>query len=885
MIAREQALQRRRNGEPHPTAMIERPGPVLRWFFGRFFREIAFPEEGAEKIRRAAQKGTVVYVVRTLSYIDYLYFSYAFLKFGLPLSRFANGVKTLLMQPVGKILRGALRLWRERRTSPVAELSEVVRHGDSALLFLKRPHTLFGWEPAQFRGAYVEALIDIQRTSAREIVFQPLTLVWGSPAVRAARSRRGLVDLIFGEREAPGRLRAIWRFLTDYKDSQVLVGEPLELGKFLAEEDGTDDVLARRLRWQLGGRLESEVRVVLGPPRKTVARIQQEVLRGRRLIAEAQQIAREEKLTPAALEKRARAALREIAADPKPWMFGFSRPILTWIFRRIFDGIEVDRQGLEKVRAAARQGPLVIVPSHKSHIDYLVLSYVFLENDLVPPLVAAGANLSFWPLGFFFRRGGAFFLRRTFRGDKLYGAVFRAYVRKLLRESFNIEFFIEGGRSRTGKLLAPKLGLLGMVVEAALDDDGAHARRAQVVPISIGYEKVIEEKAYAKESAGGEKKKEDVKGLLKATRVLGAQYGRLNIQFDDPLPLGPTLREYGAMAAWDEDENIVVAAEEERWKQATQRLAHRIVYGINRVTAVTPTALAACALLATGKRGIVRRDLVAQAQFLMERARAGGGRVSTALSGDGGALEIDALDRAIELLARDGDLEVRSSGASGTFDAKSGRALDEIYTVPEDRRPRLAYYRNNAIHLFVADGLVALALSGAAKHGLIAVEELRTRTLKLSRLLKLEFTYRVGETFESIFDETLAGLKTAGLVGAATHGVHPGVGQSPRLLLLAGQVIDFVESYLIAARGLELLGAPMSDKDLVRRIHDLGEKMFFTGEVRRREACVRANYTNAISYFKERGFVVEKDKKLSLAPGADARRIAADIADLLPPTA
>jgi glycerol-3-phosphate O-acyltransferase len=885
VIAREQLMQRRRTDGAHPTAMIERPGPVLRWFFGRFFREIAFPEEGAEKIRRAAERGTVVYVCKTLSYIDYLYFSYAFLKYALPLSRFANGVKTLLMQPVGRILGGALRLWRERRTSSVAELSQVVRQGDSALLFLKRPHTLFGWEPAQFRGAYVEELIRIQRErgSARPIIFVPLTLVWGSPAVRAARSRRGIVDLIFGEREAPGRLRAMYTFFTDYKESQVLVGDPLELPKFLEEEDGSDDVLARRLRWQLGGRIESEIRVVLGPPRKTVQRIQEEVLRSRRLVAEAKEIERAEKLSPAQVEKRARAALREIAADPKPWMFGFARPIMAWVFRKIFDGIEVDVEGLEKVRAAARKGPLVIVPSHKSHIDYLVLSYVFLLNDLVPPLVAAGANLSFWPLGFFFRRGGAFFLRRTFKGDKLYGAVFRAYVRKMLRESFNIEFFIEGGRSRTGKLLAPKLGLLGMVVEAALDDDGAHARKTQIVPISIGYEKVIEEKSYAKEAAGGEKKKEDVKGLLKATRVLRAQYGRLNIQFDEPLPLGETLREYGALAAWDEEANIVVAAGEAQWKQATQRLAHRIVYGIDRVTAVTPTALAACALLASGKRGIVRNELVASARFLMERARANRGRLSAALVDERGELDGEALDRAIELLARDGDLEVRSSGASGAFDVKSGRPMDEIYTVPEERRPRLAYYRNNAIHLFVADGLVALALLGASKRGLVSVEELRQRTLQLSRLLKLEFSYRVGETFEAIFDQTLAGLKSARLVAAATHGVHPAPGAAPRLLLLAGQVTDFVESYYVAARGLETLTAPTSDKDLVRRIHDLGEKMFFTGEVRRREACVRASYTNAIAYFKERGLLVEKDKKLTLAPGADARRTAAEIADLLPP--
>ena len=619
----------------------------------------------------------------------------------------------------------------------------------------------------------------------------PLTLVWGSPAVRAARSRRGIVDLIFGEREAPGRVRAMYTFFSDYKDSQVLVGEPLELPKFLAEEEGaSDDVLARRLRWQLGGRIESEVRVVLGPPRKTVQRIQEEVLRSRRLVAEAKEIERAEKLTPQQIEKRARAALREIAADPKPWMFGFAQPIMSWVFRKIFDGIDVDVQGLEKVRAAARKGPLVIVPSHKSHIDYLVLSYVFLTHDLVPPLVAAGANLSFWPLGFFFRRGGAFFLRRTFKGDKLYGAVFRAYVRKMLRESFNIEFFIEGGRSRTGKLLAPKLGLLGMVVEAALDDDGAHARKAQLVPISIGYEKVIEEKSYAKEAAGGEKKKEDVEGSVEGD----ARARRAIWAAQHPVRRSAAARRDAARVR--RARRVGRRGQRRRRRRggaveagdaapgASHRLRHRPRHrgdadGAGGVARCSPPASAASC----------GSELLAQARFLIERARANGGRLSAALVDDSGELDTEALDRAIELLARDGDLEVRSSGASGAFDIKSGRPMDEIYTVPEDRRPRLAYYRNNAIHLYVAEGLVALALLGASKRGLVSVEELRAAhaqavapaqaRVQLSRRRDLRGDLR---------SDARRARSRRGLIAAATHGVHPAPGAAPRLALLAGQV-------------------------------------------------------------------------------------------------
>src|SRR5260370_25627144 len=223
------------------------------------------------------------------------------------------------------------------------------------------------------------------------------------------------------------------------------------------------------------------------------------------------------------------------------------------------------------------------------------------------------------------------------------------------------------------------------------------------------------------------------------------------------------------MAAWAEAETLVMPAEEPQWKAATTRLAHRIVYGVNRVTAVTPTALTACALLATGKRGIVRKNLLGQAQFLMDRARIVGGRLTGAVCDDKGALDKEAVDRALDLLARDGDLEVRAGGGSGAFSIETGRPLDEIYTVPEERRPRLAYYRNNAIHLFVADGLIALALAGAAKHGLVDVEDLRARTLSLSRLLKLEFSYRVGAPFEAIFYHTLGGRQAAGVVGADTR--------------------------------------------------------------------------------------------------------------------
>ena len=275
------------------------------------------------------------------------------------------------------------------------------------------------------------------------------------------------------------------------------------------------------------------------------------------------------------------------------------------------------------MRAAARRGPLVLVPSHRSHVDYLVLTHVLVDHDLAPPLIAAGSNLSFFPLGFLFRRGGAFFLRRSFGGNRLYSTVFREYVRKVMREGYSIEFFIEGGRSRTGKLLQPKLGLLGIIADVAADGD---ARGAQVVPVSIAYDKVIEEGSYAQELAGGRKRKEDLGAVLRTTRVLASNYGRLYVHFDEPFDLGEEIAR--ARTAPRE-------GDEAGRRSIVRRLAHRVLWGITRASVVTPTALvAACWRRAVARRG--RRCSTCASCLRRESAAGAGGRLAVALQ-DGAA--------------------------------------------------------------------------------------------------------------------------------------------------------------------------------------------------------------------------------------------------------
>ena len=164
--------------------------------------------------------------------------------------------------------------------------------------------------------------------------------------------------------------------------------------------------------------------------------------------------------------KRAASYINEIAASYNPVIVYIADKILTWTFKNIFEGLVIDKKGLDRIKEASKKAPLILMPCHKSHIDYLLLSYVMYKNNMPCPQIAAGKNLSFWPLGYLFRNGGAFFLRRTFKGAVLYSKIFSAYIEKLLFEGFNIEFFIEGGRSRSGKLLSPKLGFLSMLINA-----------------------------------------------------------------------------------------------------------------------------------------------------------------------------------------------------------------------------------------------------------------------------------------------------------------------------------------------------------------------------------------------------------------------------------
>jgi len=849
-----------------PSAMVDRPGP-LGWFLFRFFYSLRLVQaEDVQTLRGLADEGRLVYVASHKHVYDALFFNYAFRRFGLPLARTVTVIFTLIFGPLGAMLR---YLFGARERRPMRErTAALLGHDEAAMMFLRKgPRPGLVGKVAD-ADEMLRGCLDAQRAGGRPVILMPLHLFRGNSPLRLGSPSMTPLRRLLGGPEDPGAFRSFVQQFRYFRNQWPRLGEPLRLDAFLAEHPNLDDdALIRRLRFELSNRTELVRRVKLGPRRKGARRICDEVLRGRRLQEAITEMASQKREPPEALERLARGYLREIAAAPGHWTLNFFRWFLKkFVWYRVYDGLEVDEEGMDLLREAAAKGPLLFMPTHRSHADYLLLSWLVALYGIAPPCIAAGDNLRRIPLvGSIFRRSGAFFIKRTFWHNRLYTLCLSEYLRKILAEGYNLEFFIEGTRSRSGKVLTPRMGLLKWIADAALE---GRVRNAQIAPISIGYEKVIEEGSITREASGGRKKQEDLGQVLKAGRVLTSRFGRLNFQVHKPYDLREALAELGATKRSDEPTR----------NAAINQLAFRVVREISQLSLVTPTALVSTALLVTGRRTVDRRVVDRICQWLLERLRSNGARISRALiapqTAEGAEVteaellqvRADGLEKALQLAARDGLIQI------------GGPRDESSYHVPDERRLSLAYYRNGLINFLTAESIVARAVL-TAEDPLgepVDREEVMRRARLLSRLFKHEFVYAVDQSFDIIFDDTVARLEGWGLRSSPQGLVVAPAGRL-ELELLALLLHDFVESYWGAARALKvLLKGPVGRKALIGRMGDLADRLFYRGEIERREACSKTLFFNALSALLDMGVLTEsvgrsqQGAPVVLAEGYDA---------------
>lgn len=804
-------------------------GPVGRSLAARYFPGVRFPDSATDRLAALHQRGFVVHVMRTTAWVNYLYLTWALLKRGLP--------------PIRAVVN--LRRWFTRPWLKTAQRGDfdvrftyARQHKGSALIFLRE--TAFGTAAGrEAKNDPFPALVKMVRHSDRPVFLVPELFVWEKWNQKV---KPGLIDFIFGSPEAPGFLHSVLAFLRNHKRAQFRVGEPIDLKAFIeAHPDDSDAVVARKVRGVLHHHLARETRAVFGPPHKPTERLLDEALRDRVAKKSIAEISANTGRSLASVHKEARRHLDAIAARLSPTVVAILAPLFHWVFNRIYDGVEVEEEGLERAMARASTAPLVLTPSHKSHIDYLVMSYVLWQRGYSVPLVAAGANLSFFPLGPIFRRAGAFFLRRSFKDDKVYTLAFRAYVKKLIHDGIHHEFFPEGGRSRSGKLLPPKLGLFSWQVDAVLE--GAR-NDLYFVPVAIDYEKVVESSSHSAELKGGDKKPEDLKALLQAPKVLADKYGRIHLRFAEPISLVALATERGL--------NLNQPVSEEQKKGLVRALGHRVMFDISQVSTVTPQALVASVLLAHRKRGITATEVQERVAFLRDVLTDLKVPQSTQLKGaPSSPSTLGPISEAMAMFTAEKMVRVELAGEL------------PVYQVDDERRSELSFYKNTIINVVAGRTIVANALLSISELTVAAVKE---RALFLSRLFKLEFMYRAGVGFDETFNETVAHLgkhllievKDDKLVIAAEPFARP------RLVFLAELLREYLESYWLAAVTVEALPPGGCDrKELIKRALERGKAAYLAGEIEASEAISRITLENAVQYLTEQGHLVEVQKMLT----------------------
>jgi glycerol-3-phosphate O-acyltransferase len=794
-------------------------------FLDRWFRPVSVPAE-APDLSGLAERGSIVFVMPSAGVLNFLFLAWLSRQLLLPPVRAALGLTGFMPRVV-----------RSRPT--LQHLEDALRRGRSAVVFLDR-----GSGPDPF-----PVLAAAQRSLGRPIFLVPALLVWSR---RAQRLQWSLSDILFGTPDAPSRLANAIGFILNRERAVLRLGHPSNLADFVAERPSEPDaVVGRKLRGALHLHLAGQLRAVVGPPLKRPARMREQVLRDRGLRQALQREAQETGRPLSSLEEEAARDVREIASRYSPRFVELLRPCLRWLFGRLYDAIDIDEEGLARVKQAAADVPIVLCPSHKSYVDFLVLSWLLYERGMTPPLIAAGINLAFWPFGGIARRGGAFFIRRTLKGDRVYTATLRAYVKQLLRDRFPQEFYLEGTRSRSGKLLFPRTGLFSMEVDAWLE--GA-APDVLFVPVAIDYERLLEGQSHAAELAGGEKRKESWRGLLKARKVLRARHGRLALQFEEPVSLKAFVAQRlgaraGALSLDDVMPSPTAPVSGRAHADATKRelvqaLANRVAFGINRAITMTPVGLIAAALLAHLRRGLPAPEAAERIELLRYIAANNGARFSRGFPGAASDPRARGpIADAMARLASEGLVQVEQA------------AGEVIYQAVEERRPQLDYYKNTVLHRYVAIALVSTALR--ALGGDAPADAVKARTRWLSRLFKLEFMYRVNATFDELFEENVVFMLRIGVLEEAAGHLRIGP-QRGALDFLADLVHPYVEAYRVAAGALLAIAvdapaAALDRKAMVKAFLEHGRAAHAAGRVRLREAISKATFENAAEWFIQQG--------------------------------
>ncbi|MGD8520182.1 MAG: 1-acyl-sn-glycerol-3-phosphate acyltransferase [Desulfobacterales bacterium] len=814
-------------------------GSIAALILRLFYSGVKLEESQTAIIEQIEKDAIIVYATKFTNYFEFMFYYRRYQKLGLPFPQIGFEYRLLIWQPVSRLLKILLAhvdYFLRNFKFPDAYKSGYIkgelidgRCGYLSMVGKKVFYRRF----VEARKDPIQYLIETQQSIDRPIYIVPQLMCFTK---KPHRTHSTLIDVLFGPEDKPGKIRRVITLFKNPGNVFVEISEPINLKQYLESEDNQTKsteyqslVLRRDLLVQLNRHRQS----ITGPIVKTREELKESILTSERFQSFVNEYSQNRNMPIQQVRKKADAYIEEIAANYSPAVLNFYSAIVGWILNTMFDGVIINRDGLYKVKTISQKAPLILIPCHKSHIDYLILSYLLYHNNMPCPLIAAGQNLSFWPLGPLFRSGGAFFIRRSFKGAVLYSRVFAEYIHMLLEEGFNVEQFIEGGRSRTGKLLMPKLGLLSILLNAY--KNGA-CNDMIFVPIYIGYDRVLEESSYLHELEGGQKEPENFRQVIQARKFLKKRYGKIYIQFHDPISLSDLLTR---------QEKSLTQMTSTELNALCRNLGHRMLHAISRSTVVTPHGLAASAILNCGADNFSSDALISIIEAYLRYLATQDAKLSDTLVYD----SYHAIQRALDAFVQRKFIEPLST-------EKQKHSSEATYLVNENKRPYLEYYKNNCIGFFIPAAFTALAILEKDAFQFSASDLYASYTF-LQDFFKFEFSYDADQCIEDYVHNSINAFVDDAILSIQptqpdTYNLSPsGLRKLKRFSIF---LKTYFESYWVVLTYFRQTPQnTIKSKERLKKIEDSGIQMYKRKEIERNEALNKVSYQNAVDFFISRG--------------------------------
>jgi len=668
-----------------------------------------------------------------------------------------------------------------------------------------------------------------------ELLIAPIRIVWQSagPVNEAPRIR----DLLLGDRRSPGRIMARYIHRNHPERMAFVVGQPATIRELRAQFDATAAASDQRSQDEFAKFVERKASLVLdiaerglqGSRYKVPRFVAENLQAGKSFNAGIDELAAELGRPPQQLMREAQGYMREMIARPSAFWLDVAGALSRFILKQGYEAeIVYDRESIEWARSLVRENPSVILWTHKSHVDGFAINSVFFDNDFPAPHILGGINMAFAGFGFLARRSSTIFIRRTFQDNPLYKLVLRHYLGYLMEKRFPLSWAFEGTRSRVGKLMPPRYGLLKYVLDATRETG---ARNLHILPVAISYDLITDVADYAAQQTGTKKKPESLGWFLGYLARLRQPMGKVYLNFGEPVVLEQVP---------PEDDSL-----------ALSKIAFQVATSANAATPITLPSLASMVLLGATPQALTTEELRVDVLSLIEWAQ----RRNLKMTSDFDLENVDHL-KAIASNMIDSGLVTRFADGP-----------ESVYGIAPDQQLHASYYRNTVIHYFVNKAITELALAKALdSSGGSSADVFWQEAERVRDLLKFEFFYSPLPEFK---EELRAELSE---ISAEWESLFAEGGESVGRILAAAKplvahatLLHFVEAYSVVADLLSDCPADESfdENDCVARAMKYARQLYMQRRISSEATITELLFRNAYKLMENQNLVAVGDEGLS----------------------